>query len=108
MDREQNILRYILEAELIAKDYNDLKEEYINMVNRLIVALDERDEYQGKLHYLKQQMKKMYTEENMHKIFYLGCSLQTDLKIGNVKYKPKGELFKDYMQNINQSKQEKQ
>ena len=108
MDKEQNILRHILEADLIAKNYDDLKEQHIETVNHLIAALDERDAYWRKLHYLKQQVKKMYTEENMHKIFYLGCSLQTDLKIGNVKYKPKGELFKDYMQNINQSKQEKQ
>ena len=53
MDREQNILRHILEADLIAKDYDDLKEQYIKTVNHLITALDERDEYQGKLHQAK-------------------------------------------------------
>lgn len=71
MDREQNILRYILEADLIVKDYNDLKEEYINMINRLIVALDKRDEYQGKLHQTKKmeldKLKEAYSMGRMGK-----------------------------------------
>jgi len=53
MDREQNILRHILEADLIPKNYDDLKEQYIKTVNHLITALGERDEYQGKLHQAK-------------------------------------------------------
>jgi len=44
----------------------------------------------------------LFTLEDMHKIFYLGCSLQTDLKSGKLEYKPKGEVFKDYIQSIQQ------
>ncbi len=53
MDKEQNILRYMLEADLIAEDYDDLKKQYIETVNHLITALDERDAYWGKLHQAK-------------------------------------------------------
>ncbi len=73
MDREQNILRHILEADLIPKNYDDLKEQYIKTVNHLITALDERDEYQGKLHYAKNK-KQGYTENDMYKAFGFGQS----------------------------------
>jgi hypothetical protein len=71
MDREQNILRHILEADLIAKNYDDLKEQHIKTVNHLIAALNERDEYQGKLHQTKKmeldKLKEAYSMGRMNK-----------------------------------------
>jgi hypothetical protein len=62
MDKEQNILRYILEADLIAKDLPDLKERYIETINHLIKALDERDECYGKLRHAKSMEKRAHQE----------------------------------------------
>jgi hypothetical protein len=71
MDREQNILRHILEVDLIAKNYDDLKEQHIETVNRLIAALDERDAYWRKLHHTKKmeldKLKEAYSMGRMNK-----------------------------------------
>jgi len=71
MDKEQRILRYILEADLIAKDYGDLKEQHIETINHLIKALDERDAYWGKLHQTKKmeldKLKEAYSMGRMNK-----------------------------------------
>ncbi len=71
MDKEQNILRYILKADLIAKDYDDLKEQYIETINHLIKALDERDAYWRKLHHTKKmeldKLKEAYSMGRMNK-----------------------------------------
>jgi len=71
MDREQNILRHILEADLIAKNYDDLKKQHIEKINHLIEALDERDVYWGKLHQAKKmeldKLKEAYSMGRMNK-----------------------------------------
>jgi hypothetical protein len=48
---------------------------------------------------------KRFTLDDMHKMFYLGSLLQTDLKSGKLEYKPKGEVFNDYIQPLQQPKE---
>jgi len=89
--------RLIGEAEQLAEQ---LANDYANEM-RCDDGTTDEDFLQG---FNKAKETYKYTEEDMHKMFYLGCSLKTDLKIGKVDYKPKGELFKDYLQSINQPK----
>jgi hypothetical protein len=64
------------------------------------------DEQVGYLHGFIEAMElnkdKQFTLVGMQKMFYLGCSLQSDLKSGKLEYKPKGEVFNDYIKSIQQ------